>query len=139
MIRDATVEDIPFIVDLGRKFAAITYPEIDYDPETTAASLRGLIDSEAGVLLVSERGMIGAVLFPMFFNAGHLHCQEMFWWDEGGEGRALLRALEARARERGARTITMVCLDDIRPGVFAKLYTRAGYRPAERFFIKGIG
>ncbi len=136
MIRDATHADVPDLLAMAKEFAAAAYPEIELVAADFMTTCNELVSRETGVLLVSDRGMLGALIYPMYFNAGHLHAQELFWWDRGGEGAQLRTTLEDRARDAGAATLAMLCVDTLRPEAVAAVYGRAGYRPGERSFIK---
>lgn len=140
MTRRATQEDIPACLRMLRDFGKAA--SLDCDDESLLATLRALLGS-GGLYVTGEpvHGMAGVMLYPQFFNTAHLAAQEMFWWVDpqarrAGAGRALLGALEGYARENGARTLTMICLDDLDGDRVAAFYRSEGYRPLERNFMK---
>lgn len=148
MIREARESDIPAMVEMGRKFFDLTgWSDIaDWSEYSFAATLRRLMSSDDGVLLVIDRngpvGMAGALLYPFYFSAAHRTGQELFWWVDpearGREATELLDRLEQQAREQGAMSFTMIAVDVLRSAALARYYTRRGYRAAENTFIKGL-
>lgn len=148
-IRDAQANDIPVIVRLGALFfdEAGWSDVTEWDDESVAATLSNMIDSDGGILLVAERkgvilGMAGGLVYPAYFNAHHLTGQELFWWvspdDRCGAGKALMDAMEARAREKGAKSWAMIALDKVRPAAVGAVYQRRGYRASEHSYIKRL-
>ncbi|MFC4728800.1 GNAT family N-acetyltransferase [Coralloluteibacterium thermophilus] len=144
MIRAATHDDIPAIVEMGRKFYATTsYPSFaPFNPESVAALARMMIDT--GVLLVADEGelvgMAGLVVCPFMFNADVLAAHEVMWWVDPdaqgrGTGKALLSAIEPACRARGVGAIQMVHLHNSPPQA-AVLYERLGYRHSESSYTK---
>jgi GNAT superfamily N-acetyltransferase len=139
MIRPATLGDIPALLEMGKAFAdeAGVTARVGWDDDSVAEMLEGLILSDDGIVLVSERGMIGGVVYPHPFNASVRVFVEMFWRSEDGQGLALLKAAEAQAEARGATKSVMVAMDGMERT--ARLYGRLGYAPCEMQFIKDIG
>lgn len=140
MIRPATLDDIPALLDMGHRFAAKArlVDHVGYDPESLERTLAHLIESDTGVVVIGEHGAAGGMVHPHPFNHAITVGQELFWWSEGGEGLALFDALEAAAREAGAVYWTMITLEAIRPQATGKLYERRGYRPLEHSYIKRL-
>lgn len=142
MIRDATLDDIPELVGMGRKFAdAIGMTETTgFDEESVAALLAHLIESPAGICLITEGGGAGGLVHPCSFNASHMTGQELFWWIEpehrGRKGLLLFRALERAAQERGAQTWMVSTMESLDFDGAARFYERSGYRPSDRNYIK---
>ena len=143
MIREATLEDIPAMVEMGQRFARIDpYKDILHEnPEQMAAMGTSLIESESGIILVLERegsliGMIGMVCSPHFIS-GEMFSGEVFWWvdqEHRGNGVRLMKAAEKWSREHGAKTMQMIAPTE-RVG---RLYTRMGYFPTEISFQKDL-
>lgn len=137
MIREATHDDIPAIMEMGKRFAddAGVTKEVGWDDESVQALLTHLIDDEDGVLLIGERGMIGGLVFDHHFNRHVRVFQELFWRSEGIEGVKLLKRAEAMAKERGASRSIMISTANWNTG---PLYERLGYVPGERIFGKDL-
>lgn len=134
MIRTATHEDIPHIVELGAEFlAASPHAWVGLDRDAFADFAGRMIDH--GVIFLSDDGMIGGVISPMFFNPAVSTVAELFWFARK-EGRELRKALEVWAREKGAAGMTCAGLINEREATIRKVYERAGYVPSEVAFVK---
>lgn len=146
MIRKATHNDIPAIVEMSRKFYATTSYAgwADFCPDTVADLSRMLIDTGVMLLCGAERpvGMVGLVVAPFMFNGAHKAAYEVVWWvdpeaQNQGAGKALLAAIEPACREMGCAAIQMVTLHDSPPQA-ALIYERAGFRHSETSYTKVI-
>lgn len=137
MIRDATSDDIPRLLEMGAQFfgAAKLIEPGSYDPETARKTCEHLIRDDSGILLICETGMIGGLVFPSYMT-GELTAQEFFWWDSGGAGLALLKAFEEIARGLGAKSVSMIALETLYPERVARIYQKAGYALRERSYMK---
>ena len=124
-IRQAVEADIPRCVAMMRTFIAQTGRRGEFQPESVARTMRLLI--EGGILLVSDKGMIGGLLLPLW-QTGEQVAHEFFWW---GDAR-LLGAFEEMARERGATAIHMMALEER----VARHYAKRGYRKLETVWLK---
>jgi GNAT superfamily N-acetyltransferase len=141
MIRAASYEDIPRLVEMGQRF----HRESPYRDHVAVnpghMSLLGRQLMEKGVLLVSERegkvcGMIGLFIFPHFLS-GEPIAVEVFWWVEPeyrGEGIKLLREAEQQARTAGAARIQMIAPND----QVATIYERLDYGFVESAYQKAL-
>jgi len=148
LIRDAKITDLPILLDMGERFFnASEFVKVTiYDPISFQSTALQLIDSD--ILLVGEDdgkvvGMIGALVYPLYFNQSHITGQEMFWWvDEDKRkskvGRDLLRVLEQRAKDMGANSFAMISLDSMNPKLMDRVYKMKGYFPAEHTYYKRI-
>lgn len=138
MIRNATPADIPFVMEMGRKFAdeAGVTARIGWDDESVHDMLETLIAEDDGILLVSECGMIGGFVSEHPFNRNTRLFSELFWRAEDGNGLALLAEAERLAAERGATRSLMVAMDGM--DRTRRLYARLGYAPCEAQFIKEL-
>lgn len=136
MIRPATHADIPRLLEMGRKFAERAKLEnhVGYDPHSMAQTFGALIEGGHPVF-IGERGAIGATQTQHPFNHEHIHAQELFWWSEGREGLALLRALEAHCAVE-CDSLQMITLEAVDPERTGRLYERLGYAPLEHSYIK---
>lgn len=155
MIRKATHDDIPRIVEMARRF----YPESPYPalygdmPDSQAAGLAiiamdgasGGIDP--GVMLVAEDAgeLIGmACLFAdraTFNPAVRVNSELVFWIEpehRGGMAAVrLLKAAENEAREKGVQVNRMALMSSS-PAQAAKLYERMGYSLTECYYSKRL-
>ena len=144
MIREATAEDMPALLDIAERFFAATgYAEFTtYSPNETQKTLEHLIEGEDGIILVLDldgvKGVVGGLVYP-FYMSGDLTGQELFWWsDVKSEGLSLLDAVEAAAKEKGAKTFTMMSLDNLSPERLDKIYLAKGYTRSEHTYIRSL-
>ena len=113
MIRQATVEDIPRMVEMGRKFRQeSTYSAYLADNPAKMAELGERLLAVDGILVSEHDGVITAMLGYVIhdhFISGEKFAGEVFWWAERrGDGLDLLREMERRARAAGAKYIQMI-------------------------------
>jgi hypothetical protein len=123
---------------MGERMAARAQLAVGYDPESVALTLSHLIDSPDGILLVSDAGMIGGMVYPHPFNHAAKIGQEFFWYSESNCGPDLLAAAETRAKALGALHWTMLAQETMRPNAVGRYYSRHGYSPLERSYIKEL-
>lgn len=136
MIRRASIDDMPLILEMGRAFHRYSpYGDLAFDePGVTAVVAKVL---ETGAIFVSERGMIGGVLLPLWFSPARRTAVEMFWWAEDGQGQALRGAFEGWAAENGALVQLSVLTNEHADRLDAHL-VRHGYRRGETSYVKGL-
>lgn len=131
-MRKATPDDIPQLLVWGREFhAASPYRERPYSAERVSNVLRHMM--EHGVVLISEKGMAGALKAPMWFTEGEV-AQELFWWGDA----SLRQGLEDWAEEQGCVAFTMVCLENDKAPALSRLYRMNGFQMTEHHFMKGL-
>jgi N-acetylglutamate synthase-like GNAT family acetyltransferase len=144
VIRVATTEDVPRIVEMGMAFAEDS-EYADKLPVTAAhldAMAANLIDGPTSDVLVAEKqgrvvGMVALTVYrhPM---TGLLVASELAWWVDadarGSLGVRLLRAAEAWARAHHAAHLTMIAPNDH----VAKFYGAVGFQKAETVFEKRL-
>lgn len=136
MIRKATHDDVAAVVRFGADFHAYSpWKSIPFDPDATAGFVGRLIDG--GVVFISETGMIGGLLNPLYFNPSHVVAVELFWWATKG-GRDLMQAFEQWAIEGGASGIQFSALGDEKSERMALLFDRAGYRKLETGYYREV-
>lgn len=147
MIRAATPEDVPAIVEMGEAFfeEAGWAARAKFCRESFTQSVQRI--AQAGILLVVEKagrvvGMAGAVFSPAYWNEKVLIGQELFWYvlptDRKGSGKELLRQLESAAKARNVQFFGMVSEHGLRHDALKAVYERAGYSLAEHTFCKAL-
>jgi len=133
MIRLATMDDVPRLVEMGVEFMCSVPPYSAWTPkpEVLETTARAMIQSEAQDVFVADMsggvvGMLGVATYrhPL---TGELTATEMFWWVSpawrGRTGLALLRAAERWAASHGAGRLQMIAPN---PDV-ARIYEQRGY------------
>ncbi|PZR77314.1 MAG: N-acetyltransferase [Chthoniobacterales bacterium] len=141
-IRDATVADVPTILQLIRDLA--TYERAPNDVVATEESLREVLfgpEPSAKVLLAfAEDQPVGFAVY--FFNFSTwlgrpgLYLEDLFVKPETrghGYGRALLVELAKIARERGCGRMEWAVLDWNEPAI--KFYKSLGAKPNEEWTV----
>lgn len=127
--RPATSEDIPRVLEMGRKFHTAAGVYAPYSEAATARTLQSLIDSPEGVLLVSNGGMIGGAAIQAYCADNWKIAVEMFWWCEDRQGLKLLRDFENWAAEIGANEVRMTTIHTLEGA--SRILGRKGYAPCE--------
>lgn len=121
----ATLADLDKVIALGLDFHAASPHRVDaVDPEGWAATAKAMI--EAGGVFVSQGGMIGGVLAPLYFNPAVVYAYELFWWAPDGAGMALQREFRAWVKESGAVGIHWTALADDSLPRMDRIYARSG-------------
>jgi GNAT superfamily N-acetyltransferase len=134
MIRKATADDLPRILDLGAEFLALgPYAWVPLDLAAFETFCRGLL--EVGVIFLSDDGLIAGCLSPFYFNPSVVMAAELFWFARS-DGRALRQALEDWAKDQGCVALTCSGLANEREATIRRLYGRAGYDVTEVAFVK---
>lgn len=136
MIRPATLDDIPRLLEMGRKFAELAKLDehVGYKPEDMAVTFQAMIEGGHPVF-IGENGAIGATQTVHPFNHSHIVAQEVFWWSEAGEGLPLLDAL-SKYCEQHCDSLIMITLEAVEPERVGRLYKRLGFKPLEHSFVK---
>lgn len=133
MIRVADTADLPAILEMAEAFHGYSpwrvYP---FDREATEQYAIGIMT--AGVILISDTGMIGGLVNPVPFAPSCQVAVELFWWGDG----ALREAFEVWAKAQGATAVQFSALADDRSPIMARLFGRAGYRPIETGYLKDL-
>lgn len=143
MIRTATREDVPRIVDMGARFIDTEYPgAVRFNPEMLAALTTALIDG-AGTVLVVEAAdeLVGMMALQTYVHpmSGDLIATEIVWWMEPEARRGvtairLFIAGEQWAREQGATKLQMIAPSD-KVGQF---YERLGFERIEVHYQRSL-
>lgn len=139
MIREASLADIPSLVEMGARFHAMSPHRFmgEYDPEGIAHVLAFMIDSPQAVLLTNGTGLIGATFSPVYFAPSTWMLEENFWWAQGG-GFELLSALLVHGKAWGASFVLLSTLENEHSTAIDRLLTRQGFKLMERRYIKEL-
>lgn len=150
IIREAELRDLTDYVKLAEMFHAASPMRnfIAFDPEGYANFFVNSLEKTDVKLWLAEKngemiGITGALLFPFYFSPSSFAVQELWWWltpNARGSGAAKLmyQKIEDWAKEVDASALFMIALEDDKAQKMEKLYARAGYRPMERTFCKGV-
>lgn len=134
MIRRATHDDLPRVIELCAEFLAVgPYGWVTIDHQVLPVALGRMMDH--GAIFLADDGLIGGVLYEFWFNPAVKMAAELFWYSPKN-GRALREAFEAWARESGCVAVTCSGLANDREATVRKLFGRAGYETTEVAFVK---
>jgi GNAT superfamily N-acetyltransferase len=121
---------------------------IEFDiPGYSQFYLSSLQNDSLGVWLaeINEQvvGICAAIAYPLYFNPSALVVQELWWWltpaaRGSGAGKEMFKQIEQWSKEKNATALFMIALEDERSKKMENLYTRAGFKPMERTFIKEV-
>lgn len=132
-VRRATQDDLDLVVGLGLDFHAASPHSVDpVDPKGWRDFASRLIDH--GAVFVTDGGMIGGALAPVYFNPAIQYAYELFWWSPDHKGRALMAAFRQWARDAGAKGIQWTAIHNDHLPRVAAVYERAGATPTEVAF-----
>ena len=135
VIREAGVGDIGMVLDFCEKFHGISGLPVKFDRRAMGNLVRGLIESDDAVILMTDHGVIGGSLSPAFCDPDWVIAVEFFWWAKRG-GIALLAAFEDWATARGANEVRMSSIASLPRA--DRLLKIKGYVPAEISYQKVI-
>ena len=150
IVRNAIAEDFPQYLPLAQAFHAASpvHGVIPFDDKGYADFfLQAIYNPNMGVWLAEDDGWIigiaGALFYPMYFSPSNMVVQELWWWltpeaRGKGAGQAMYDMIESWAIAKNATAIFMIALEDNDAEKMASLYTRKGFRPMERTYIKEV-
>jgi hypothetical protein len=149
-VREATEADLSEYVKLSADFHAASPMQrvCQFEPEGFKEFVINAINNPEICILLAELngeivGITGGIIYPLYFSPSHKVSQELWWWltpaaRGSGVGNKMFKHLQLWSKERGAKTIFMIALEDERAEKMEKVYCRAGFEPMERTFMKGI-
>ena len=150
VVREAVEADLPIYVQLSADFHAASPMQrvCEFDSEGFKKFVIIAMSNPDISILVAELngeivGITGGIIYPLYFSPSHKVSQELWWWltpaaRGSGVGNKMFKHLQLWSKERGAKTIFMIALEDERAEKMEKVYCRAGFEPMERTFMKGI-
>lgn len=148
IVRSATESDLPRYIELAQLFHAASPMHGSIEFSVSGYSqfyLSSLQNKDVGIWLaeIDDQivGICGAIAYPLYFNPSAVAVQELWWWltpssRGSGAGRQMFDQIESWAKEKNASALFMIALEDERVKKMENLYTRAGFKPMERTFIK---
>ena len=150
IVRAAGKADLPICVQLSADFHAASPMQkvCEFEPEGFKEFISKSLENPDICILVAELngeivGITAGIIYPLYFSPSHKVSQELLWWltpaaRGSGVGNKMFKHLQLWSKERGAKTIFMIALEDERSEKMEKVYCRAGFEPMERTFMKGI-
>ena len=138
MVREATQEDIDWVMTFSTKFLQAFKSPVNLDEDATRVWLKRLIASPNGVVLMAERGAFGAIAQPKYYDPKDIAAVELFMYAEDGRGLELIKAFEQWAKRQGASTTVLANIPTKRAQTLEALYRRRGYRLAEIAYTRPV-
>lgn len=148
MIRPATHEDVPRLIELGVVLHASTsYAALDFNHAKAAAFLHSLIGSPSGVVFVSVHdeviigGMVGGLVDQWFNDDLIAYDYSLFVEPSRRQGivaARLIAAFQEWARIKGAKQIYMGIGTGVSVEGTTRLYERMGLRVAGPLLIQEL-
>lgn len=129
MVREATREDIPGLMDLFRQcHEASVYEPIPFDERYAAEFCSGLIAHDDALVLTTDEieGVLIVVLTPLHFSPFKQACELVFW---GEHGRELIQHAVQWASEKGALRFVIANEHNAREAAMGRWYRREGFAP----------
>lgn len=147
MIRTATVDDIPRIIELGHMLhQSSSYAGMEFDPGMAASFMEQLI-SGVGVVFVAEIngevvGGIAGGITEQWFSSELLAFDYSFFIDpkarSGITATKLVKAFTSWAKLRGAKHVQIGITTGINVEGTARFYRALGFEDAGLFFNKRV-
>lgn len=149
-VRPATLMDLAEYARLGEQFIAASPlgKEAGHSAEETAQFLVSALDNPNVGMWLTEKdgqmiGICGAIAYPLYFRPSYIIVQELWWWltpeaRGSGAGQMMFKEIERWAKDKNASALTMIALENESVEKVSKFYRRAGFRPLERAFFKGL-
>lgn len=146
MIRLATEEDFPAIIELCREFWMHTQFSEDFDADHCLGMVElshshGLL----AVLVVGDavQGFCAAVKSFLLASTQAMTATELAWWvnpnHRGGKnGVVLLQFMEQLAKDQGIKYWNMASMESSMPETVNRMYERLGYTKSETVYTKVI-
>lgn len=150
IVRKATEADLDQYVVLANDFhnASPMNGIAEFDIEGYASFYKNALNNlDVGIWLAEIDskivGITGAMVYPLYFSPTHLVAQELWWWltptaRGSGAGAKMFKQIEQWAKEKNAKSLFMIALEDDRAEKMEKVYIRAGFTPLERTFVKEV-
>jgi len=144
-VRNACIDDIPKIIELAKKFHAVSgYECFELDYDTVERIVMQSIDQELCPVAVIDGEVIGFLLglqFPALLNTNIMVGTEIAWWVEPEHrnkpiGVKLLKYIEYQAQNKNLKLWSMMCLEKLNADGLESIYERMGYKKAERTYMR---
>jgi hypothetical protein len=144
VIRFATEEDLPVLVEMVRKFYNATpYSALVFDEKKTTEVIRNLINesNNISIVLVADdldiRGTIIASVTEPLCSSEKISTELVWWVDEAYRGRISIELLDAYEYWQKKVGCSAVSMASIQGGSnLDKFYKRRGYIPSEVTYYK---
>lgn len=146
-LRLATEQDLPDILRMAKRFHEVSpYRGLTFSEETSMKLFeKYLEDKKSVIIILSEqdgkaRGMVIGLSFNTMFSEDRVSTEVAWWMDEEyrktRDSLLLISAYEDWSKRNGSKMTQVAMLDELTD--LTNFYTRQGFRPAEKSFIKEV-
>lgn len=143
IIRKATIEDIPWMLDEGKTFLGLISENKNYYNRDHLEKLLVHIVTE-GIIFVTEKdenltGVIGGLKIPNIYNGDLMTLVELFWWvpedyRKTRAGYLLMKAFEEAGSDVDSITFSSMDFSPINEDALIK----RGFKKRESSFVKEV-
>lgn len=146
-LRLATDKDEQEVLRMASCFHGVSpYKDLEFSSTASLGLFNAYLhgDKTSLVIILSEqderpRGMVIGMSSTPLFSEDKMATEIAWWMDEEYRGSKdsllMIEAYQEWSRRVGAKMTQVAMLDDLTD--LSRFYTKKGYRPAERSFIKG--
>lgn len=144
-LRLATEKDEEEVLRMAKAFhEASPYRDLEFDPVASSGLFKAYLDDKTRLIIIlSEqedrpRGMVIGMCSTPLFSSSKMSTEIAWWMDpefrRTRDSLLLIEAYQDWSRRVGAKIIQVAMLDELTD--LSGFYTKKGYRPAERSFIR---
>lgn len=138
MIKQITLDDLPFCMDLARRFWQVSqYGKIGLQFDETSMLQAILHCIKDGLALRSERGALLACIEPFWGNQ-NVRIAVEYVWRGAGEEQEFIKLFEQWARFNNADCIQFGVRDGFNNRRARKAATLSGFKENEKIFVKDL-
>ncbi|MBL4940380.1 MAG: GNAT family N-acetyltransferase [Colwellia sp.] len=138
MVRQATAEDWPKVLELMRACNEASCHEADFDDASVLHMFELSLKNPSFACFVTEKvdGFVYLALSASHFNFSVIYANELGFWGKGGK--ALVNKASKWAKDMGASRLSMASEDCIKGAAMERWYRKAGFVPTGRTHAKNL-
>lgn len=142
-VREATVADLPHLLDLGRRMHAESrYRDYPYSEPKLRGLWSHLIADEDGIVLLSPHGMLFGAVEEYWFSTVRYAAEFVLYVEpehrKGFEAVRLIHAYEAAARALGAADVHLQNTTGVDVAMTERFFERMGYDRIGGNFVRTL-
>lgn len=149
IIRDATLNDAPDLLRMGELMhhESPRFNKFTFDLDKTRKLIEFLVTNSNGIVIVAERdgkliGMLGGMVSEHFFSRDTYACDFVVFIDPEHRGGStvirMIKLFEQRAKDLGAKEVSLGISTEVNTERTANLYEKLGYMRSSVGTIKRI-
>lgn len=146
MIRLATEDDFPAIIELCREFWTHTRYDEEFDADHCLIMVNYTLDQGLCIVLEIDGkvcGFMAAIKTFLLASTQAEHLTELGFWinpdqRRGRNGVVLIQFMEQLAKDQGIKYMNLVAMESSMPKEVKRLYESLGYEKSETVYTKVI-